>query len=158
MTPRPSSKELLSQPTWSVKSLASSSAAETVTPAQLRHLLRLSALPLPKTPEEEASMIATLQGQLRFVRAVQRVDTSGVEPLRAVRDETAQAAGEGTVGLEALRHVLDKEEKVGHYQRPKRVREKVRSEAEGWDVLRTASRRAGKFFVVQSKKKESESG
>ena len=103
-------------------------------------------------------MIATLQSQLQFVRAVQRVNTSGVEPLRAIRDETERAVKESTIGLQALRHVLDKEEKVGYYQRPRRVREKVSSEAEGWDVLKTASRRAGKFFVVQGKKQEGKSG
>lgn len=103
-------------------------------------------------------MITTLQSQLRFVRAVQGVDTEGVAPLTAVRDETAQGMGENTITLEALRPALERERLVGHYRRPKRVREPreagegARVEEERWDVLGTASRKAGKFFVVQSKK------
>lgn len=103
-------------------------------------------------------MIKTLQSQLRFVRAVQEVDTEGVAPLTAVRDETEQGMGENTITLEALRPALEKERLVGHYKRPKRVREPReagdggRVKEERWDVLGTASRKAGKFFVVQSKK------
>ncbi|KAL7821452.1 hypothetical protein V8C44DRAFT_314602 [Trichoderma aethiopicum] len=151
---------ILSKPTWSVSSLlpsdslkSSSEAAETITPAQLHHLLRLSALPLPKSPAEEQSMIETLQSQLQFARAVQRVDTKGVEPLRAIRDETDAAIEEITIGLEDLKEVLAKETLVGHYQRPRKVKERIHSDAENWDALATASRRAGKYFVVESGKK-----
>lgn len=99
-------------------------------------------------------MIATLQSQLRFVRAVQDVDTKGVEPLRAIRDETEEGMNEATVGLAELREVLEKEVKVGYYQRPKRVRgARMAEESENWDVLGTAGRRAGKFFVVDAGKK-----
>jgi len=97
-------------------------------------------------------MIATLQSQLHFVRAVQRVDTTGVEPLRAIRDETDAAVREQTIGLQDLKGVLEKEELVGHYQRPRRLRDRIESDAEKWDALSTASRRAGKYFVVQSGK------
>jgi hypothetical protein len=97
-------------------------------------------------------MIATLQSQLRFVRAVQRVDTQGVEPLRAIRDETGRAIRESTITLESLRPLLDAETVVGHYKRPRRVKQKVESKAEDWDALSTASRKAGRFFVVQSGK------
>lgn len=104
-------------------------------------------------------MISTLQSQLRFVRAVQRVDTTGVEPLRAIRDETEAGLKETTISLDTLKGVLDKEVKVGHYQRPRRVREKhPLSEEEPWDALGTARRRAGRFFVVQSKKTKDERG
>lgn len=103
-------------------------------------------------------MISTLQSQLRFVRAVQRVDTTGVEPLRAIRDETEAGMQEGTISLDTLKSVLDKEIKVGHYQRPKKVREKPESRQEEWDVMGTARRRAGRFFVVQSKKGKEEDG
>lgn len=99
-------------------------------------------------------MIATLQSQLQFVRAIQRVDTRGVEPLRAIRDETEEGVRESTVGLEALRDVLAKETLVGHYKRPKRPQEKMESDAENWDALATASQRAGKYFVVQGRKQE----
>ena len=150
--------QILSKPTWSIRSLLPSTAAtaaaaaEPVTPAQLRHLLRLAALPLPRCADEERSMIATLQSQLQFVRAIQRVDTSGVEPLRAIRDATGEGVRETAVGLDALRDVLARETLVGHYKRPKRVKEKVTSESENWDVMSTASRKAGNYFVVQSKK------
>lgn len=97
-------------------------------------------------------MIATLQSQLAFVRAVQRVDTKGVEPLSAIRDETEQAIRENTIGLEDLKEALAKEVHVGHYQRPQRVKEKLSPDEEKWDALATASRKAGKYFVVQSAK------
>ncbi|KAJ4325580.1 hypothetical protein N0V84_003460 [Fusarium piperis] len=151
---------ILEKPTWSVRSLLpsspSSAPAETITPAQLHHLLRLSALPLPPTPADEAAMINTLQNQLQFVRAVQRVDTSGVEPLRAIRDETDAAHGESTIGLAELGEALSSEVLVGHYQRARRVRDKVESEAEKWDALCTAGRTAGRYFVVESGKKDVE--
>lgn len=101
-------------------------------------------------------MITTLQSQLRFVRAVQQVNTQGVEPLRAIRDETDEGLKEQTIGLEELKEALEKEVKVGYYQRARRVRDgkKVDEEAEKWDALGTASRRAGKFFVVDAGQKE----
>ncbi|KAI8720446.1 hypothetical protein NCS52_00489900 [Fusarium sp. LHS14.1] len=151
---------ILEKPTWSVRSLlpssSSSAPAETITPSQLHHLLRLSALPLPPTPADEAAMINTLQNQLQFVRAVQRVDTSGVEPLRAIRDETDAAHSEVTIGLADLDEALSSEVLVGHYQRARRVRDKIESEAEKWDALSTAGRTAGRYFVVESGKKDVE--
>lgn len=98
-------------------------------------------------------MIETLQSQLQFARAVQRVDTTGVEPLRAIRDETEAAVKENTIGLDDLKDTLAKEALVGHYQRPSRVKEQIQSDAENWDALGTASRKAGKYFVVESGKK-----
>ncbi|QYT01459.1 hypothetical protein H0G86_008496 [Trichoderma simmonsii] len=155
-SPSSTAHDILSKPTWSVSSLLPSeshSAPEVITPSQLHHLLRLSALPLPKSPAEEQSMIATLQSQLQFARAVQRVDTKGVEPLRAIRDETEAAVKEMTIGLEDLEEALAKETLVGHYQRPRRAKERIESDAENWDALATASRKAGKYFVVESGKK-----
>lgn len=152
---KPSAASSLDKPTWSIRSLlpSSSTPTETITPTQLHHLLRLSALPLPKSKAEEDGMIETLQSQLGFVRAVQGVDTTGVEPLRAIRDETEQGVKEITIGLEDLGDVLAKERRVGHYARPRRVKEKVTEEKEQWDVLGTASKRMGRFFVVESGKK-----
>ncbi|KAM0258265.1 hypothetical protein ACHAQJ_003907 [Trichoderma viride] len=156
-SPSSTAQDILSKPTWSVSSLlpsqSHSESPEIITPAQLHHLLRLSALPLPKSPAEEQSMIATLQSQLQFARAVQRVDTRGVEPLRAIRDETEAAIKENTIGLDDLKDVLAKEALVGHYQRPRKVKEHIQSDAEDWDALATASRKAGKYFVVESGKK-----
>ncbi|KAJ6441975.1 orotidine 5'-phosphate decarboxylase [Purpureocillium lavendulum] len=137
-------------PTWSIRTLRGDQQTEPITSAQLRHLLRLAALPQPKSAAEEDAMIATLQSQLQFVRAVQRVDTTGVEPLRAIRDETDEGVREQTITLKDLQYALDKEQLVGHYKRPKRVREKVESDAEKWDPLATASTKAGKYFVVDS--------
>jgi Asp-tRNA(Asn)/Glu-tRNA(Gln) amidotransferase C subunit len=97
-------------------------------------------------------MISTLQSQLHFVRAVQRVDTKGVEPLHAIRDETDQGIQEETITLDKMKGLLDEEVQVGYYKRPKRVKTRVTSDAENWDALATASRRKARFFVVQGKK------
>ncbi|ORY64367.1 uncharacterized protein BCR38DRAFT_485526 [Pseudomassariella vexata] len=161
---------LLSKPTWSVRSLLPPSANDTstrtttstenstetepepITSKTLRHLLRLSALPAPSSPEEEASMLSTLRSQLHFVRAIQSVDTTGVEPLRAIRDETAEGRREQTIGLDTLKDALASEDVVGHARRPRRRRGgKVdAAEVEGWDVLGGAEMTAGRYFVVRS--------
>ncbi|KAK1972139.1 hypothetical protein LY78DRAFT_462220 [Colletotrichum sublineola] len=162
----PSSKSasaLLSKPAWSVASLlplgskADASVASTEEPisrAKLHHLLRLSALPLPESEAEESAMLRTLHSQLHFVRDVQSVDTTGVEPLRSLRDETGEGVAEAAIGLRELQDALGKEIRFGHKKRPKRVRgEKVDTkDVEDWDPLKTASRTAGKYFVVQSRK------
>ena len=155
-----SPREMLAKPTWSVRSLREhTSAGETITRSQLHHLLRLAALPLPKDQAEEEAMISTLQSQLQFVRAVQQVDTSGVEPLRAIQDETVDGMRENTIGLAGMKELLDKEMQVGHYRRSKRVKQSGEtSPAEDWDALSTASRRAGKYFVVESGPKQDVEG
>ena len=58
-------------------------------------------------------MISDLQSQLEFVRAIQEVDTEGVEPLVALRDETEEGEKERMIGLEEMRGELEKEEVVG---------------------------------------------
>lgn len=68
-------------------------------------------------------MLATLSSQLHFVRAIQEVDTSGVAPLRAIRDETALGLREQTIGLAELRDALESEVVVGHARRPRRRRQ-----------------------------------
>lgn len=68
-------------------------------------------------------MLATLSSQLRFVRAIQSVDTSGVAPLRVIRDETALGLREQTIGLAELRDALESEVVVGHARRPRRRRQ-----------------------------------
>jgi Asp-tRNA(Asn)/Glu-tRNA(Gln) amidotransferase C subunit len=155
--------EMLSKPTWSVRSLLPFSSLETppedeITPAKLHHLLRLSALPLPTSPEEEASMLKTLHSQLHFVRDIQKVDTEGVEPLVAIRDETEEGIREITIGVEQVKDALEMEEVVGRNRRPRRRTEGVGDlqGVEDWDVLRTAGEKVegptGKFFVVRSGK------
>lgn len=81
-----------------------------------------------------------------------------MEPLRAIRDETDAGVKEATISLDTMKGLLDKEVKVGHYQRPRRVKEKLWPEEEEWDMLGGAQRRAGRFFVVQSKKNKDEGG
>ncbi|KAF2141301.1 uncharacterized protein K452DRAFT_37778 [Aplosporella prunicola CBS 121167] len=154
---------LLSKPTWSVKSLLPSSEqtdpALAITPEQLRHLLNLSALPAPQTPEEEAQMLKTLSSQLHFVRAIQEVDTKDVTPLRAIRDETTAARKEIEISLDSVKEALDNEVVLGkHYKRIHR-REGVvdTKDAEDWNVLGSAEKKMGKYFVVDSGKPHSSS-
>ena len=133
-----------------------------ITPQKLHHLLRLSALPLPKSPEVEASMLATIHSQLHFVQDIQNVDTEGVEPLQSIRDETEEGIKDITIGLETLREALGKEDIKGRNKRPRRRRGEVVNTkgVEDWDVTKTASEKVetpgGKFFIVRSgKEKES---
>jgi hypothetical protein len=101
-------------------------------------------------------MIRTLRSQLHFVRDVQRVETGGVEPLRAIRDETPEGIVESTIGMEELKDALAAEVRFGHYRRPRRVRgarpDVPGAEAEDWDPLGCASRTAGRYFVMKSGK------
>ncbi|KAI1418238.1 hypothetical protein F5Y13DRAFT_150921 [Hypoxylon sp. FL1857] len=154
--------DILSKPSWSVRSLLPSTESNDtkITPKTLHHLLRLSALPPPSSAEEESRMLQTLESQLHFVRAIREVDTTDVEPLRAIRDETAQGMREQTIGLEQLKEALAKEDIVGHARRPRRRRggaagqkegENADPEVEGWDVLGNASETAGRYFVVRTK-------
>ncbi|KAK5704960.1 hypothetical protein LTR97_002074 [Elasticomyces elasticus] len=153
-------EKLLSKPAWSVASLLplkdQEATVSEVSSKQLHHLLRLSALPPPKDAAEEAQMLSTLTSQLHFVKEIQRVDTSGVEPLRSLRDETAQGENEAELGMDALKSALDMEEIRGtHYRRIKR-KQGVRLPVEGeqWDPLGTATKKAGRFFVVEGGKND----
>jgi Glu-tRNAGln amidotransferase C subunit len=90
------------------------------------------------------------------VREVQRVDTTGVEPLQALRDETAAGVAEGTVGLDTMRDALAQEEVIGRMRRPRRKRAAVVDTmgAEDWDVLQGAEKRVGRYFVVDVREDE----
>ncbi|PSS00522.1 hypothetical protein BD289DRAFT_450298 [Coniella lustricola] len=125
---------ILTRPTWSVRSLLPQPQPQpptsthtqppqqpTIPASTLSHLLRLSSLPQPSTPDQQASMLETLHTQLHFVRAIQAVDTSGVAPLRAIRDETCAGQEENTITLDTLRGVLGQEEAMGFRKRPRRV-------------------------------------
>lgn len=150
-------REFFRKPTWCVKSLlpdpaASKQAAPTVTPKELHHLLRLSALPQPKDAEEESSMLKTLETQLHFVREIQKVDTTGVEPLVSIRDETLEAREENTITLADLQEELDAEQKVGRNGRVRRVArdDPKAKKAEGWDMFKMVEgKTVGRFFVVR---------
>ncbi|KAF1929185.1 uncharacterized protein M421DRAFT_60812 [Didymella exigua CBS 183.55] len=149
-------KELLAKPIWSVESLLPPKTrapdAPKITSKQLHHLLRLSALPLPETPNQEQKMLDTLAAQLHFVGEIQRVDTTGVRPLRAIRDETKRAEEEQTIGLGTLKEALAREKTVGEWHR--RIQRDATpvdaKDAEDWDVLGSAEKKAGKYFVVES--------
>lgn len=97
-------------------------------------------------------MLDKLTAQLHFVGEIQRVDTTGVKPLRALRDETAAAEEEQTIALDTLKVALANEVVIGkHYPRIQRKTDPVDArEVEEWDVMGSAERKAGRFFVVES--------
>jgi Asp-tRNA(Asn)/Glu-tRNA(Gln) amidotransferase C subunit len=102
-------------------------------------------------------MIADLESQLQFVRAIEEVDTEGVEPLRAIRDETRDAEREGEIGMEELKGEFEKEEVVGKRGRIRgRVEEGVNAPEEvvegRWDPLGQAPKKMGRFIVVETGK------
>ncbi|KAF2090353.1 hypothetical protein K490DRAFT_18989, partial [Saccharata proteae CBS 121410] len=150
-------EELLSEPTWSVKALLpteeqQASNTEAISPKQLRHLLNLSALPAPKTAEDEAKTLKTLSSQLHFVQAIREVDAEGVTPLAAVRDETSTATQNLAISVESLQEAFAQEELVGnHFRRVKRKLSTVDTNgAEDWDVLGNAERKFGNYFIVDN--------
>jgi Asp-tRNA(Asn)/Glu-tRNA(Gln) amidotransferase C subunit len=151
-------EDILKTPTWSVKALlpaTSEAIGPQITSKQLNHLLRLSALPLPSSKEEEIGMLKTLQSQLHFVREIQSVDTAGLQPLSTIRDETKAAQEEQTVTMDKLKEALAQEETVGiHFRRIRRRarEEKEEDDAESWDVLGYADKKAGKYFIVEKEK------
>ena len=139
----------------------SAQAEDDVTPAKLRHLLRLSALPPPKNAEEESKMLRDLRNQIHFVKQIQKVNTDGVEPLVAIRDETPGYIEQSTIRLEDLKPWLDQEEKVGRgeFSRVRRPRDGKVEEMD-WDPFEMgvgseegSGRRWGKYFVVKKAKK-----
>ena len=153
-------EEMFAKPYWSVKSLFKSDESSASTPAitqkQLHHLLRLSALPLPTSEAQEAKMIKDLQSQLKFVQAIQQVDTEGVEPLQSIRDETKEAEKEKEITVKSLQGEFDKEKVVGKRGRIRRRNEvpaAARDERmKDWDPLAQAPKKLGRFFVVDTAK------
>ena len=96
-------------------------------------------------------MLDTLTSQLHFLSAIRGVNTTGVTPLRALRDETRTAEREQEITVERLKEHLDKEKIVGtHYKRIRRPQQKVEDKEtpKGWKPLGHAQRIDGKFFVV----------
>lgn len=99
-------------------------------------------------------MLDTLAAQLHFVGEIQRVDTTGVKPLRAIRDETRGAEKEQTIGLDTLKEALANEKTIGKWHR--RIQRDTTpvdaKDAEDWNVLGSAEKTAGKYFVVESER------
>jgi Asp-tRNA(Asn)/Glu-tRNA(Gln) amidotransferase C subunit len=148
---------MLDQPSWSVKSFLEPTndlRQESITQKQLHHLLRISALPLPKSESEEAAMIKDLQTQLRFVQAIQKVNTEGVKPLQSIRDETERAELENMITVQSLQDEFDKEVVVGRRGRITKAETLPNDpeKAENWDPLGQASKKIGRYFVVETDK------
>lgn len=151
-------ESILAEPSWSVRSLLPEQSSEpstsSITPKQLHHLLRLSALPQPASAEEEQSMLKTLESQIHFVKEMQSVDTAGVEPLRSIRDESPAAVKETTIGLDRLKDAIAKERVTGRRRRVQRVQDErnTRPDGSAWDgnALGSASKTKGPYFIVET--------
>jgi Asp-tRNA(Asn)/Glu-tRNA(Gln) amidotransferase C subunit len=151
---------LLSTPTWSLDTLlpstfSSTSTTPTITSKQLHHLLRLSALPPPKDASSEQKMLDSLHSHLHFVTHIRSVDTANISPLQSLRDETATGIKSQEIGLEDLEDAFSKEEVKGKYYRRIRRRQEDAEEgesAQNWDVLGSARKKVGRFFVVEGGK------
>ena len=121
-----------------------------VSKEQLNHLLRLSALPLPAGKGEETRMLEDLEAQLQFVRAIQEVDTDGVEPLISIRDETTEAEKEAEITVETLTEDFAKEQVSGIRGRIRRHGSGKKEAAEDWDALACAPKSAGRFIALDN--------
>ncbi|EDN07247.1 conserved hypothetical protein [Histoplasma mississippiense (nom. inval.)] len=145
---------ILSEPSWSVKSLlpenTSSPQSRTISSKQLHHLLRLSALPPPSSAEEEVEMLKTLESQIHFVKKVQGIDTTGVTPLRSISDESAEAQEENKISLKTLEASLKQERYIGRSRRIQRTRSErpTNPDDEVWDgdALKPASKTMGRGY------------
>lgn len=98
-------------------------------------------------------MLETLESQIHFVRQVQSVDATGVEPLQCIRDESAEAINENTIGLDALKEAMSKEQVSGRRKRIQRIETERNDRPDGdtWDgnALGQASTTRGRYFVVE---------
>lgn len=96
-------------------------------------------------------MLKDLESQLRLVRAIQKVDTEGVEPLVSIHDETVEGQKEEEITVESLREEFEKEEVVGTRGRIRRKGGVVveKEEAEEWDPLARAPRTRGRFIALE---------
>ncbi|KAL1922574.1 uncharacterized protein VTP21DRAFT_10113 [Calcarisporiella thermophila] len=114
----PSNEFPLSSPTWSVRSLlptADASEGDVVSYEQFQNLHRLANLEIPTSKEEERSLMRDINSLEHFVRHIQELDTTGVEPMRGIWPERISMvlredeplSGEGTTeehGNELLKH------------------------------------------------------
>ena len=151
-------EQMLAEPSWSVNALFTSDhspASESrVSKKQLHHLLRLSALPLPANEAEEANMLKDLESQLQFVRAIQKADTDGVEPLVSLRDETVEAAKENEITVDTLKEDFAKEVVTGIRGRITRSGRAQKEDAEDWDALACAPKTVGRYIALDNKSSE----
>ncbi|KAL8946146.1 MAG: hypothetical protein Q9222_007421 [Ikaeria aurantiellina] len=152
------------QPTWSLRDLLEKSAPSsqtdpimepTISEDELHHLLRLSALPLPKDSAEQQRMQQDLQSQLRFVRAIQGFDIrDDVQPLQSIRDETEEGMKEQEFTVDSLADEFAKEEVVGKRGRirAKKGVEAAEAKEANWDPLAVAPRVVGRYIAVNTAK------
>lgn len=152
-------EKLLETPTWSVEALLPPAEGALDSPSisskQLHHLLRLSALPPPKSVKEEAGMLKSLSSHLHFVNNIRNVDTTDVQPLQSLRDETAAGNKDIEITTEDLKEAFAQEELKGKYYRRVRRKQDVVPDMEGseaWDVLGSAEKKVGRYFVVEGGK------
>ncbi|MCJ1242373.1 hypothetical protein MMC14_010381 [Varicellaria rhodocarpa] len=149
---------LFEEPSWSVNSLLDVSyqvkPVPAITQTQLHRLLRLSALPPPTSEDEEAKILKTLASQLHFVQAIQNIDTTGIEPLRSIKDETTQAKMENEINLDSLKEEFGNEEIVGPSRRIRRkqILPVATSNVENWDALFHVPKKVGRYIVVETGK------
>lgn len=98
-------------------------------------------------------MLKTLESQIHFVKEIQRVDTTGVEPLRSIRDESPAAVEEMTIGVGQLKDAMAKEKVSGRRRRIQRAQGERNDRPDGsaWDgnALGSASKTKGPYFVVE---------
>lgn len=145
----------LAQPTWSVHTMLADSDSMTpeVSDAELQNLIRLSALPRPDSAQAQC-IRTTLLTQLRFVQAIQRVDTSGVAPLVCLRNETDAGRRDSTIRLVDLKAALSHESYSGKCTRPRRRQNQEPPKMVDWDVLGASSNvtemNGEKYFTVKS--------
>ncbi|KAI4245367.1 MAG: hypothetical protein L6R42_010198, partial [Xanthoria sp. 1 TBL-2021] len=132
---------LPSRPTWSIQVIFEKHSEDTETQIsdnELHHLLRLSALPIPKDLAEQQRMKKDLQSQLKFVKAIQELDIpDSVKPLQSIRDETEDGMKEREITVESLADEFAKEEVVGSRGRirKKKGMKALEEEEEKWDPL-----------------------
>lgn len=149
---------LPSHPTWSIQDIFEKRSENTktlISDNELHHLLRLSALPIPKNLAEQQGMKKDLQSQLQFVKAIQELDIpDSVKPLQSIRDETEDGMKEQEITVESLADEFAKEEVVGTRGRIRRKKgmKALEGEEERWDPLALAPRTIGRYIAVNTAK------
>ena len=145
--------------TWSVHDILENRPADAepqISDKELHHLLRLSALPMPKNPAEQQRMKKDLQSQLKFVKAIQEIDIpDSVKPLQSIRDETEHGTKEQEITVEALADEFAKEEVVGirgRIRRKEGTKPLGEKGEDNWDPLSLAPRRIGRYVAVNTAK------
>ena len=96
-----------------------------------------------------------LKRQLEFVKVIQSVDTKGVEPLVAIRDETEEGKKSQEIGLDdpEIMRAFAQEQRVGKRHRIVNVRDNAEERKElEWDPLAQAGRRSGCYIAVDTAK------